>query len=63
MVSVISAKAEVDGRKVALAVPLAGPLEVLRAELTDGKTASRIGAGSVSILSGGQGDGAKFVKP
>ena len=63
VVSVISAKAEVDGRKVALAVPLAGPLEVLRAELTDGKTASRIGAGSVSILSGGQGDGAKFVKP
>jgi hypothetical protein len=27
---VISAKAEVDGRKVAVAVPLAGPLAALR---------------------------------
>jgi protease YdgD len=63
VVSVISAKAEVDGRKVALAVPLAGPLEVLRAELSGAKAGTRMGAGTVSILSGGQGEGAKFVKP
>lgn len=63
VVSVISAKAEVEGRKVALAVPLAAPLEVLRAVLADSKLTGRNGTGSVSLLSGGQGSGAKFVKP
>ena len=63
VVSVISAKAEVDGRKVALAVPLGEPLATLRAALEDSKRGLRPGAGKVSILSGGQGDGAKFVKP
>lgn len=63
VVSVISAKAEVDGRKVALAVPLGEPLATLRAALEDSKSAMRLGPGKVSILSGGQGDGAKFVKP
>ncbi len=33
VVSVISAKAEMEGRKVALAVPLEVPLAILRAEL------------------------------
>jgi protease YdgD len=63
VVSVISAKAEVDGRKVALAVPLAEPLAVLRAALEDSKAGSAGGAKAVSVLSGGNGAGAKFVKP
>lgn len=63
VVSVISAKAEVDGRKVALAVPLAEPLAALRTALEDSKAGSSGGARSVSVLSGGNGAGAKFVKP
>lgn len=63
VVSVISAKAEVDGRKVALAVPLAVPLAVLRAALDDSRLTGRKLQGGVSVLSGGQGNGAKFVKP
>jgi protease YdgD len=63
VVSVISAKAEVDGRKVALAVPLAAPLAVLRAALADSKLNAGGNVGAVRILSGGQGSGAKFVKP
>lgn len=63
VVSVISAKAEVDGRKVAIAVPLAEPLAVLRAALEDSKSGSAVGVKSVSVLSGGTGVGAKFVKP
>lgn len=63
VVSVISAKAEVDGRKVALAVPLAAPLAALRAALADSKQAGRGSLEGVSVLSGGQGSGAKFVKP
>ncbi|MBL9073185.1 trypsin-like peptidase domain-containing protein [Tabrizicola sp.] len=63
VVSVISAKAEVDGRKVAVAVPLAEPLVALRAALEDSRAGSGTGAKSVSVLSGGNGEGAKFVKP
>lgn len=63
VVSVISAKAEVDGRKVALAVPLAVPLAVLRAALEDSRLTGRKFQGSVRVLSGGQGNGAKFVTP
>jgi V8-like Glu-specific endopeptidase len=63
IVSVISAKAEVDGRKVALAVPLAAPLEALRAALADSRIGTRSEPGNVSVLSGGQGGGAKFVQP
>lgn len=66
VVSVISAKAEVEGRKVAVSVPLAVPLAILMQELE----ATRPGAASgttVTILSGGQADGqsggAKFVRP
>ena len=63
VVSVISAKAEMDGQKVALAVPLAMPMPALRAALhADDGSVPGEGAG-VSILSGGQGGGAKFVKP
>jgi V8-like Glu-specific endopeptidase len=63
VVSVISAKAEVDGRKVALAVPLAEPLAVLRSALEDSRAGSSHGGKSVSVLSGGNGSGAKFIKP
>lgn len=63
VVSVISAKAEVDGRKVAIAVPLAEPLAALRAALADSKSGSAGGVNAVSVLSGGTGVGAKFVKP
>ena len=62
VVSVISAKAEVDGRKVSLAVPLAVPLAALREALQASRPA-KAGTGNVSIISGGQGSGAKFVKP
>lgn len=54
IVSVISAKAESDGRKIALGVGIESALPLL-------KTALGIGApGKVRLLSGG---GAKFVKP
>ncbi len=63
VVSVISAKAEVDGRKVALAVPLAAPLAVLLAALADKQHATRTEVQGVNVLSGGQDGGAKFIKP
>lgn len=63
VVSVISAKAEVDGKKVALAVPLAEPLAALLAALESSKTDSGMKSGGVRVLSGGNGNGAKFVKP
>jgi V8-like Glu-specific endopeptidase len=63
VVSVISAKAEVDGRKVALAVPLAAPLAKLRTAFSDARPGPRDETGNVSILSGGQGGGAKFIQP
>jgi len=63
VVSVISAKAEVEGRKVALAVPVTGALEALYAALAASKTGQGAAIGGVSILSGGNGNGAKFVKP
>lgn len=63
VVSVISAKAEVDGRKVAVAVPLAEPLATLRAALEDGRSGPQAGSKSVKVISGGNGFGAKFVQP
>jgi protease YdgD len=63
VVSVISAKAEVEGRKVALAVPLAVSLQDLLGALAASKPGARVEPGNVSILSGGQGGGAKFVQP
>jgi protease YdgD len=63
VVSVISAKAEVDGRKVALAVPLAEPLTALLAALEDSRLRSGASSGGVTVLSGGNSNGAKFVKP
>ncbi|MFM7443041.1 MAG: trypsin-like serine peptidase [Tabrizicola sp.] len=61
VVSVISAKAEMDGQKVALAVPLEAPLEVLRAELARGEVVSK--TPEVRMILGGNGTGAKFVTP
>ena len=63
LVSVISAKAEVEGQRVALAVPVTGALEALYGALADSKQGSGAVVGGVSILSGGNGNGAKFVKP
>lgn len=63
VVSVISAKAEVEGRKVALAVPLAAPLAVLQATLAETRRKRPFGSDGVTVLSGGQGNGAKFIKP
>lgn len=62
VVSVISAKAEVDGRQVALGSALQIPLGSLMAELDAGAPSKGIG-GNVQVLSGGTGGGAKFVKP
>ncbi|PZQ97181.1 MAG: trypsin [Cereibacter sphaeroides] len=62
IVSVVSAKAEVDGQKVALGVSLDQPLSELMTALDDpGPSFPRIGS-NVRMLSGGSG-GAKFVKP
>jgi protease YdgD len=63
VVSVISAKAEVQGQKVALAVPLSAPLAVVRAALAADESLVIDGASGVRILSGGTDGGAKFVKP
>lgn len=63
VVSVISAKAEIEGRKVALAVTLAAPLQELRATLAASHPDARQGVAGVRVLSGGQDGGAKFVKP
>ena len=63
VVSVVSAKAEVDGKKVALGPELAGPLERLRAEMETGEGALRKSPSAVRVLSGNAAGGAKFVKP
>ena len=62
VVSVISAKAEMEGRKVALAVPLDAPLALLRAEM-EAKDAPKATPG-VRVISGGDAaGGAKFLSP
>lgn len=66
IVSVVSAKAEIDGSNVSLGTALSAPLDVLRAELAAGKgvyqhtppIAPRIGVGQ-----GRNTSGAKFIKP
>ena len=63
IVSVISAKAEVDGHKVSLAVPLAGALATLEEALAASRQGSSLNATGVNILSGGTNTGAKFVSP
>lgn len=66
IVSVISAKAEADGRDVSLGTSLTAPLEVLKAELEAGKGFYEgEGATGRRIVVGGSRNttGAKFVKP
>lgn len=63
IVSVVSAKADVEGKRVALGSVLTGRIEELQAELAAGPATARVTAGSVRVLSGGQTGGAKFVKP
>lgn len=63
VVSVVSAKAVVDGQDVALGTALSEPLVALRAALAAEQGAVHGGAPSVRLLSGGVGGGAKFVKP
>ena len=75
VVSVISAKADYNGQKVALAVPLDEPLERLKSELA--RAVPERGGAGVRVLSGGSAarpaeeagasggaqSGAKFVRP
>ena len=62
VVSVISAKAEVEGQQVALGSALEIPLARLMADL-DAGTGRRGAASNVRMLSGGTANGAKFIKP
>ncbi|MBC7478164.1 MAG: trypsin-like serine protease [Pseudorhodobacter sp.] len=62
IVSVISAKAEMDGKQVSLGSALQIPLDDLIAELAPGAARSGV-MGNVQVLSGGGGGGAKFIKP
>jgi protease YdgD len=59
VVSVVSAKAEMEGTKVSLGTPLAEPIALLKAKLAEAGPLSR--PGNVRVLSGG--NGGKFVKP
>ncbi len=63
VVSVISAKAEVDGKSVSLGTSLEAPLQELRAELTREENGASDAAPTVRVLSGRNSGGAKFVKP
>lgn len=63
IVSVVSAKATVEGNKVALGTQLDEPLAVLMAELAKEDRPVSLSAGAVQVLSGGRAKGAKFIKP
>lgn len=63
VVSVVSAKAEIDGKQVALGTDLDGPLADLRTELAAEDAAATHGTPLVRVLVGNQAGGAKFVKP
>lgn len=60
IVSVVSAKAELEGRSVALGTMLDGSLELLRAELSAGRG---VGPSSSEIGASETRSGAKFVRP
>jgi protease YdgD len=62
VVSVISAKADMQGRAVSLGSSLQIPMERLMAELAAG-TSGHAAAANVRVLSGGTGGGAKFIRP
>ena len=66
IVSVVSAKAQVNGQNVSLGTSLAAPLALLQAELVAGKGVYQDAGPAVSRIFVGQGQrrtGAKFVKP
>ena len=66
IVSVVSAKAEVDGEKVSLGTALSSPLALLQAELIAGKGVFQDAGPSSKRIQVGNGErrsGAKFVKP
>lgn len=66
IVSVVSAKAEVEGERVSLGTSLGDTLAVLQAELVAGRGVFLDGtahAKRVVVGQGNQGTGAKFVKP
>ena len=66
IVSVISAKAESEGRNVSLGTSLSAPLEILKAELIAGKgyyTASSETGRRITIGERRSDLGAKFIKP
>lgn len=63
IVSVVSAKAELEGQRVALGANLEASLDRVKGELANASASPRLGGGSVRLLSGGKAGGAKFVKP
>lgn len=63
IVSVVSAKADVEGEKVALGTALEGPLTVLRAEMAKGDRITSLHGGTVRVLSATTGGKIKFPKP
>ena len=63
IVSVISAKAEAKGKKVALGAVLQRPLQSLRAELAKQSPPNLTVGKHISTLSGGKASGAKFLTP
>ncbi len=63
VVSVVSAMAEVDGRKVSLGTQLEEPLAVLRAALAAGEGIQQAGAPQMNAVGVRRVTGAKFAKP
>lgn len=63
IVGVISAKAEAEGRKVSLAVPLADALPGLEKALENSRQGLGFNPKGVTVLSGGVDTGAKFISP
>lgn len=63
VVSVVSAMAEVDGKKVSLGTQLEDPLELLRGELAIGKGVFQAPAPKMAINGERRKTGAKFAKP
>ncbi|MGL5012622.1 MAG: trypsin-like serine peptidase, partial [Paracoccaceae bacterium] len=61
VVSVVSAKAQLEGQAVSLGVSLDGPLAELRAQLAE-ESVGLSGRGGVRVLSGGGALGAKFLQ-
>ena len=64
IVSVVSAKAEVDGEQVSLGSALAEELDLLRSQLAEVQVGSRLppGVGRVTVGEGRNDTGAKFIR-